>query len=47
VQRRVASASSAALDTIEIIVADDVRVRLSGDAQRQVLERILDWLPRR
>jgi transposase len=47
VQQRAASVGSMALDTVEIILAADVRVRLSGDAQRQVLERILGWLPRR
>ena len=45
VQQRAASAAPP--DTVEIMLADDIRVRLSGDAQRQVLERILGWLPRR
>lgn len=47
VRQRAASASCTPADAIEIILSGDVRVRLSGDAQRQVLERILGWLPRR
>ncbi|MCC6430332.1 MAG: transposase [Gemmatimonadaceae bacterium] len=32
---------------IEIVVGEGTRVRLHGDAQRAVLLRLLDWLPRR
>lgn len=39
--------SSAATSGIEINWGEGVRVRLCGDAQRQVLDRILEWLPRR
>lgn len=32
---------------IEIILIDQTRIRLSGAAQRAVLARVLEWLPRR
>jgi transposase len=32
---------------IEIMLPGDVRVRLSGEAERVVLAQILEWLPRR
>jgi transposase len=31
---------------IELVLPGELRMRLSGDAQRAVLERILAWLPR-
>lgn len=41
---RTREASSGA---VEILLPGDVRVRLSGDAERLVLAQILEWLPRR
>ena len=32
---------------IEILLPGDVRLRLSGEAERLVLSQILEWLPRR
>jgi len=40
-------ARQTAADAIELVLPGEIRLRLSGDAQRQVLERILAWLPRR
>lgn len=39
--------TSTAESCIEILIDEGTRVRLHGDAQRAVLSRILDWLPRR
>ena len=33
--------------SIEIVLPGDVRIHLHGDAQRAVLTRVLEWLPRR
>ena len=41
------SSNAVATAGVEIVLVDGVRVRLSGDAQRRVLDRILDWLPPR
>lgn len=38
---------AASADAIELVLPGEIRVRLSGEAQRQVLDRILAWLPRR
>ena len=47
-QRRSAAKSSAASSSaIEVFVGDQLRVRLEGEAQREVLERLLAWLPAR
>jgi hypothetical protein len=35
------------LGEIEILLGSDIRVRLQGEAQRAVLARVLEWLPRR
>ena len=32
---------------LEVLLPDDVRLRLHGDAQRAVLTRLLEWMPRR
>jgi transposase len=48
VPRRTAAKSSAASSSaIEVFVGDQLRVRLEGEAQREVLERLLAWLPAR
>lgn len=39
--------SPAAETFVEIVLTDGVRIRLQGEAQRTVLERVLEWLPRR
>ena len=33
--------------TVEIIVGDQLKIRLEGEEQRLVLVRLLEWLPRR
>jgi transposase len=44
---RVSNAAQTAQSAIEILLLGEVRVRLFGEAQRQVLTQILQWLPRR
>ncbi len=39
--------ATAAVSFIEIILGDERRIRLHGEAQRAVLARVLQWLPRR
>lgn len=48
-QRRTAAKSCAAATSsvIEVFVGDKLRVRLEGEARREVLERLLAWLPAR
>lgn len=46
--RRAAVKSSAASGSaVEVFVGDQLRIRLEGGAQREVLERLLAWLPAR
>lgn len=40
-------AGKTAEDVVEILFADQTRMRFSGAAQRAVLARVLEWLPRR
>ncbi len=50
VKHRAGSAAPPASPTeavLEIVLPDGVRVCLHGEAQRTVLERVLEWLPRR
>jgi transposase len=44
---RVRSGTPTAESCIEILLGEDIRLRLRGEAQRAVLARILDWLPSR
>ena len=39
--------ASAATSFVEIILGDERRIRLHGEAQRAVLARVLAWLPER
>jgi transposase len=45
--RRSVSEAASTEATLEIVLADGTRLCLRGEAQRAVLGRLLEWLPRR